>query len=197
MTIIATLIHDGNVLMGADRVTADGNDQAIYPKRGKIVRKTIMADREMLVGTTGLRALSDIIAAVKIPDSKADSLRDTEYVVDLLVTSFRRACKMVDDSIFPLKRATDDWPEFCALIAVDGRVFRLDQVGSVLEPASEYSAVGHGDWFALGALYATSGLVKDPAVRMEIALRACERHDLNIRGPFDIELLRARDTGTK
>jgi len=72
------------------------------------------------------------------------------------------------------------------LVAVRGRLLHIQNNYQVIEYASNYTAIGSGRDFALGALYSTSFSARN---RVEMALEAAQEFDEGTRGPFIIEEL--------
>jgi ATP-dependent protease HslVU (ClpYQ) peptidase subunit len=70
------------------------------------------------------------------------------------------------------------------LVGVAGRLFTVHEDYQVAEAADGYAAVGSGEQVALGALYATADAAVDPRERVLLALRAAERFNAGVRGPF-------------
>jgi hypothetical protein len=70
------------------------------------------------------------------------------------------------------------------LIGVGGRLFRVCSHLSVSESANGYEAIGSGGALAMGSLASTDG--QAPRQRVELALRAAERHSGFVAPPFTI-----------
>ncbi len=74
-----------------------------------------------------------------------------------------------------------------ALLAIAGRLFRVQQDFSVAENACGYDAVGAGEEVAMGALAATADIPLVPAERIRRVAAAVERHMVWVRGPWRTE----------
>lgn len=77
--------------------------------------------------------------------------------------------------------------EGALIVGVRGRLFHIDDHWGVIEPPERFAAVGIGAPEALGAMWALTHAASSaakPRVRLEIALRASERWNTNVRGPF-------------
>ncbi|GAA2117982.1 hypothetical protein [Actinomadura alba] len=70
------------------------------------------------------------------------------------------------------------------LVGVHGRLFFVESDYQVGEAADGYAAIGCGEEFALGALYATARADMRPKKRLKLALEAAERYSVGVRGPF-------------
>lgn len=84
----------------------------------------------------------------------------------------------------PLLPEPDDDELWQLLIGVQGHVFRVCSHFSASETTTGYDAIGSATPHALGSLASTEG---QPAKRrVEIALRAAERHSGGVAAPFTI-----------
>jgi ATP-dependent protease HslVU (ClpYQ) peptidase subunit len=70
----------------------------------------------------------------------------------------------------------------CFLVGVSGRLFAVEDDYQVGEARDSFAAVGGGADVARGALFATQG--QKPVARVRLALRAAERFNNGVRGPF-------------
>ncbi len=73
------------------------------------------------------------------------------------------------------------------LVGYKGRLFTIYDDYQVGEPVDGYDAVGCGESFAKGALFASPTLKGKK--RIEVALQAAERCSAGVRGPFCIDSL--------
>ena len=71
------------------------------------------------------------------------------------------------------------------LVGYSGHLFTVDSDYQVGIPEDGFAAVGSGQDIALGALFATQGQ-DDPRERVLTALRAAERFNAGVRGPFHV-----------
>jgi hypothetical protein len=70
------------------------------------------------------------------------------------------------------------------LVGVRGRLYSVEEDFQVGQAADGYAAVGSGAAVALGALYASALMPMSPRRRVKVALRAAERFNAGVRGPF-------------
>jgi hypothetical protein len=78
----------------------------------------------------------------------------------------------------------DEHERWLLLVGVGGRLFRVCSHLSVSESATGYAAIGSGGALAMGSLASTEG--QPPRRRVELALRAAERHNGFVAPPFTI-----------
>ena len=71
------------------------------------------------------------------------------------------------------------------LIGYEGRLFYLMEDYQIAEVRHGYNACGCGDFFALGSLYSTEGILK-PKERILIALGAAQEFSAGVGKPFTI-----------
>jgi len=71
------------------------------------------------------------------------------------------------------------------IIGLRDTIFKIEDNYQVAMEAEDFTAVGCGEQFALGAFYATKG-IKDPAKRILTALAAAETFSAGVSRPFHI-----------
>jgi ATP-dependent protease HslVU (ClpYQ) peptidase subunit len=70
------------------------------------------------------------------------------------------------------------------LVGVHGKLFTIYGDYQVAKAADGFAAVGCGDSYALGAMYASAGSGIKPRKRIKLALKAAERFSGGVRSPF-------------
>lgn len=73
------------------------------------------------------------------------------------------------------------------LVGIRGRLFSIEDDYQVAEALDGFHAVGCGSEAARGALFALKGRPLSASERVRIALRAAERLNAAVRGPFHVE----------
>lgn len=68
------------------------------------------------------------------------------------------------------------------LVGYRGRLYKVESDFQVGESSDDYDAVGCGESFALGSLFATPKL--PPKKRIDLALTAATHHSAGVRAPF-------------
>lgn len=70
------------------------------------------------------------------------------------------------------------------LLAIQGRLYRVEEDFGIHRSTRGYAAVGCGEFFALGALYATPDMA--PKKRVKLALAAAAENSAGVAPPFDL-----------
>jgi len=103
---------------------------------------------------------------------------------------------MKDAAEYLLPKSFEDGGGWTLLVGVAGRLFTVSSWFDASESISGYDAIGIGNAIALGSLASTEG--RPARERVELALRAAERHHGKVAAPFTILELGAADrTGTR
>lgn len=194
MTCIAGLVHGGHVYMGADSAGVSGWDLSIRAD-AKLFRRG-----PYLMGFTDSYRMGQLLRyrlnvdATSGPNqpSHADVVARTDDLHGFMATRF------IDDVRACLKtggyQKTENEVERGGtfLVGVGGRLFRVERDYQVGEPLAGYDAVGSGQAYALGALHALVVAEGEPARKVAAALEAAAAHNIGVRPPFLLEVLRGR-----
>lgn len=177
MTCIVGFVEGNTVWMGGDSAGVGGYDLTVRADQ-KVFR-----NGSMLFGfTTSFRMGQLLRHALSIPDH--DPRIDTQkYMVTTFIDSVRDCLK----SRGWATKNQDQEAGGTFLVGYKGRLFTIFDDYQVGEPVDKYAAVGCGESFAKGALFATPNL--KGRKRIELALLAAERCSAGVRGPFCIESL--------
>jgi len=180
MTCIVGLVENGIVYMGGDSAACD--DSSLQIIRGsKVFKKD-----GFLFGISGNPRMSDILKYnFEIPpiDEDQDIL---EYMYRYFVPDLEK-CLLENGVLIKQNEiiSSDAW----VLIGYQGKLFILESHFHLSESSLNYNAIGSGMDAALGCLY---GLMEsecihiDPKIKLNLALRASERFNCNVRRPFTI-----------
>jgi ATP-dependent protease HslVU (ClpYQ) peptidase subunit len=172
MTAIVGLVHDGCVYIGGDSAGVDGYSLTVRAD-SKVFRNGLF-----LFGfTTSFRMGQLIRYALEPPSPEGD-------LEHFMAVSFIDAVRSCLKEGGWARKENDREEGGTFLVGVAGRLFAVHEDYQVAEAADGYAAVGSGEQVALGALYATAGTEMDPGERVLVALRAAERFNAGVRGPF-------------
>lgn len=175
MTAIAGLVHDGQVLIGADSGGVGG-----WTVNVRKDSKVFTNGAYVMGFTTSFRMGQLLRWAFKPPAPGKGSLE--RFMCTTWVDAARAALR---DGGWAQKESEREIGGVL-LVGVRGHLFRVDEDWQVGEHAEGYAAVGSGEQLSLGALAATEHLGLDPEKRVLSALEAAERHNIGVRGPFHL-----------
>jgi ATP-dependent protease HslVU (ClpYQ) peptidase subunit len=177
MTCIVGFVEGDTVWMGGDSAGVGGYDLTVRADQ-KVFR-----NGQMLFGFISSFRMGQLLRyALTIPD------HDPRVDIDkFMVTTFIDAVRdcLKTKGWASTKDGTEQGGTF--LVGYAGRLFVIGSDYQVGRPRDEFSAVGCGESYALGALFATPHLHGHE--RIDLALQAAERHSAGVRGPFTIEAL--------
>ncbi len=177
MTCIAGLVSGGRVFIGADSAGSDAWHRLTIRKDAKAFRVG-----EFAIGFCGSFRMGQVLAhAFKPPPLPKKSAELERYMVVQFVDALRDTMKAKGVA------SKDDEKEELGssfLVGVRGRLFQIESDYQVGEARDDFDAAGSGAEIARGALYALRGGKQAPARKLLIALRAAERGNSTVRGPF-------------
>lgn len=178
MTIIAGLIHDGTIYVGADSAGVAGYDLTIRADR------KVFINGPYVIGFTSSFRMGQLLRW-KFADPDRDPRVDVEkFMCTAFVDGVR---KLLNDNGYGRKDCNvESGGSF--LVGYAGRLFQVQGDYQVKENAEGFDACGCGENLALGALYATRDWT-DPRARLQLALETAERFSAGVRGPFHVETL--------
>lgn len=172
MTLIAAVVHDGQVWMGGDSAAIDGDDLTI-PRTDKV-----FTTGDWLVGYCESFRLGQVVRfRLKFAEPKGDLV---EHLATVVVDELRK--QLHKNGVAKATEAEESMPG-SLLLGIDGRLFSIESDYAVLEHPT-YAAIGCGAPYALGSLWSTGSA--DPAERLMTALLAAERHCTGVSRPFTI-----------
>lgn len=180
MTCIVGLVQDGKVLIGGDSAGVNGAfelqiraDQKVWEKDG------------WAFGFTTSFRMGQLLRYSLHPPKRHPDTDLMQFMVTEFVDAVRKCLK--DGGFASVKEGTESGGSF--LVGHAGRLFTIHddyQVGETLDP---YAAVGCGDSFARGALFAAMqvmGSPGDPESVVRLALASAEAMSAGVRGPFHV-----------
>lgn len=187
MTSIVGITHGGVVSIGSD--SAGSNYSQITTRRDtKIFRLG-----DMLIGGCGSFRMLQLLRFAVQPPKHPDDMAVDEYMVLGFVEACRAAFK---EGGFTRKSEDQEYGgEF--LVGYRGRLFHIEGDFQVGEADDGYDACGSGEDTAKGVLYATQSSALSSKQRIQLALEAGERHNVGVRGPFQIFELAHKETAAQ
>lgn len=180
MTCVVGLVHQDAVFIGADSAGVSGWDLTIREDN-----KVFALDNFVFGFTSSYRMGQLLRYSLMLP-----SIIPGEDLMSFMCTRFIAAVRtcLKDGGYARKEHDTETGGIF--LVGVNGRLFRVDSDYHVGQAACGYDAVGCGESYAKGALYATvgdlPGTTMDPVARLNQAMRAAEAHSGGVRGPFSV-----------
>ncbi|RKH05085.1 hypothetical protein [Corallococcus carmarthensis] len=173
MTCIAGVVHQGRVYVGGD--SAGSNSwQLVVRKDAKVFRN----GPYVLGFTTSFRMGQVLRHAFRPPPPPRRTSALERFMVVDFVDALRATLK--DAGFAHQENGQERGGHF--LVGVCGRLFTVEDDYQVGESRDSFAAVGCGADVARGALFATKGA--KPVERVRTALRAAERFNNGVRGPF-------------
>lgn len=171
MTCIAGVAHDGKVWIGGDSAGVGGYDLTVRADA------KVFKNGEFLFGFTSSFRMGQLLryslTAPKLYTKDPMTFMCTEFVASV------RECLKAGG--YATKEKEQEIGGVF-LVGLAGRLFRVDCDYHVGEASAFYDAVGCGESYAKGVLFATAG--QDPETRVRSALAAAEAHSAGVRSPF-------------
>jgi len=177
MTCIVGFVEGSTVWMGGDSAGVGGWDLTV---RSDV---KVFRNGPMLFGfTTSFRMGQLLRFALTVPPRHPDV--DVEkFMTTTFIDAVRECLKSHGWAVKDKEQETGG--QF--LVGYEGRLFCIDADYQVGVPLDGFDAVGCGAQIAKGALFASAHI--QGRERVELALRAAERHSAGVRGPFHVESL--------
>jgi len=181
MTCIVALKHNGLVYMGGDALAMDSNYTI-----SKMAGPKVFWVHNFLVGVAGsMRDLQLMKVAWEPPpiseecngDLEAHAVIDVMQSIDDLFT--KSGAIKTENGIKTMNSEI--------LIADFGTVFHVASDLQISEWAGNYTAIGCGSDFALGAMHILEGRKMHPKKKVIAALEAAAKHSAGVDGPFHVE----------
>ena len=180
MTCIVGLETPNGVIIGGDSAGVNEDydlevraDEKVFARRG--------GGSEWVFGFTSSFRMGQLVRyALKLPDvPKRDSDLDkfmVTKVVDAVRTCFR------EGGFLAKKDGVEEGGSF--LVTLRGRLYAIHDDLQVARAVKGYTAVGCGESYAKGVMYATPRMA--PEKRVRLALEAAEQFSGGVRAPFHI-----------
>lgn len=179
MTCIVALVHDKKVYIGTDSaVTSDDivritNDSKVFNKKN------------IVFGFAGsLRALQLLKYNMELPE-RDDSVSDLGYLSGNILNFIQAT---YDEWLSTKHDNGQSYFHGEMIILYNKKLYEADATYSLLPIVTNYTAIGSGAQYALGALRATEFQHVDmqPKERIELALSAAAEFSISVKAPFYI-----------
>jgi ATP-dependent protease HslVU (ClpYQ) peptidase subunit len=172
VTVIVGVVEDGQALLGADSVGSDG---------WNLMNRTdpkVFVNGEFVMGFTTSYRMGQLLRYAFTPPARHADKDLMAYMVTDFIDALRGCLKSGGWA----EKNNENEKGGVFLVGHAGRLFRIEADYQVGESADGCDAVGCGDAYAKGALYATKG--QPAAQRIRAALAAAETYSSGVRGPF-------------
>lgn len=181
--IVAYVAENKDIWMAADSATTAGLD-----RRTKRQPKIFIKD-EFIIGVTGYTRMQQIMQYSFTPPVHPAGMDDEEYMCTLFVNEFRDVMKNLG---YAQKYSEQEYVDSKSLIGYHGRLYVMESNFQIMEHIDPYDAVGCGEPYALGALYAMDAenrIKKNPHGALILALYAAARYSAGVSEPFYVRTL--------
>jgi ATP-dependent protease HslVU (ClpYQ) peptidase subunit len=179
MTCIVAIAQNGTVYMGSDHAASDDKSGWVMsrkePKVFKVGQYGIAFTDSFRMG----QILQYSWTPPKYTPTKTNSGLD-KFMRTKFIDSVKVAFK---DHGFGDIGGNDEDTGGIFIVALEGRIFVVDEDFHVGENVVNYMAEGSGGMFALGALHATKNQ-KNPKMRLKLALEAASEFSMSVAPPF-------------
>lgn len=176
MTCIVGLVHESLVWIGGDSAVTYAEGVVRHPG-GKV-----FALGEFVVGCAGHVRGAEIVRHAFDPPP-VEGLDLDRYMHTAFVDALRRLFRQHGFLTYNLGQ---ERTETTMLVGVRGRLYGVSGNFNVYADRYPWLALGDGAPQALGALYATAGLLIEPEVRLRLALEAAEYYTKTVRPPYTV-----------
>ncbi len=174
MTCIVGYIDKEAIYIGGDSAAIDV-DELTYSSRAD---KKVFKKGDMIFGFSFSFRMGQLLRyKLRIP-SHPRGMDNMQYMVTLFVDSVR---KCFEDNGYN-DMGTSEGGSF--MVGYKGKLYSISNDYQVSELLQNYTALGCGESFALGALFASKE--RDPIKKVEIALSAATNFSMGVKPPFEI-----------
>lgn len=189
MTCVVGLVANSKVYIGADSLGSGNGVKQVYntPKLAVLdinyrKDKYSLQQVPMLIGYTSSYRMGDLLR-YKLTPPPLDTIQG---INDYLVVDFiPELIKCFEENHFAkTKEGSKSGGNF--LIGFEERLFQVQDDFSVLEPECAYTAVGSGQEFAMGAMYALSSVTISPEEQVREAIEAASEFSTTVGGPITV-----------
>ncbi len=180
MTVIAGLVHEGRVWLGAD--SAGSTSETITARADA----KLFAVGSALIGCAGSYRGMQVARYAFKPPALPEGMDPHEYMCTLFVDGLRGVWRAAGHA----GRTNEiEHVETQMLIGMHGRLWTVETDLQVGESLDSWNAVGSGGTLAIGSLHATAhvvGLRDQPEARVRLALQAACHHSPSCGGPLAV-----------
>lgn len=175
MTCIAGIVQGGNVYIIGDSAGVGGLDLTIRADR------KVFVNGDFVMGFTTSFRMGQLIQYAFNPPKRHPDKDVMAYMVTDFVDALRNCLKCGGFA----RKDSEAESGGTFLVGYAGRLFSIESDYQVAESVIGYDAVGCGDAYAKGVLFATYS--QPPEDRLRLAMQAAEAHSAGVRGPFHIQ----------
>lgn len=186
MTCIVGFIDKEGVYIGGDSAAVSQEDLT-YNIRSD---EKVFTKGEFIFGySTSFRMGQLLRYKLKIP-AHPKGMDVTQYMVTLFIDAVKRCFE--DNSYHEMMTEEGG----CFMIGYKGKLYVILSDYQVAQPKENFAALGCGENFAIGAMYASTE--KEPQKKIEIALNAAVAFSMGVKPPFNyVKLLNRKRTTRK
>lgn len=176
MTCIVGIAHKGKVYLGGDSAGVSGLDVTVRKD------KKVFQNGEFVMGFTSSFRMGQILQYTFTPPEVAVEDDDMmAYMVKKFIPAVRKAFK--DEGFAAIESNREKGG--CFLVGVRGRLFQIDTDFQVGEHLNGMAAVGCGESYAYGSLYAQRNEKIPTDEKLENALEAAAFFSGGVVAPFN------------
>lgn len=175
MTCIVGLEFNGKVYIGGDSAGVAGYDITVRSD------EKVFENGEFIMGFTDSFRMGQILRYSFEPPDHDPRTEDMKYIVTSFIDEIRNVYR--DKGFLTKENEAEAGGTF--LLGYNQKLYCIDSDFQVGRSFDGYMAVGCGDSYALGSMYATKH-IKDPEKRITLALEAAAHHNAGVRGPYTI-----------
>lgn len=176
MTCIVGIAHKGKVYLGGDSAGVSGLDITVRKD------KKVFQNGEFVMGFTSSFRMGQILQYTFTPpevEIEDDDLM--AYMVRKFIPAVRKTFKEEGYAAIESNREKGG----CFLVGVRGRLFQIDSDFQVGEHLNGMAAVGCGESYAYGSLFAQRDTKMDAPEKLENALEAAAFFSGGVVAPFN------------
>jgi ATP-dependent protease HslVU (ClpYQ) peptidase subunit len=184
MTCIAGAVINGELCIGGDAVSIQGDSNVRISAEGKVFRLG-----EFLIGSSGTMHMRQVMTYLYEPPAIKGDL--TAYMVRHFIPGLRGMMKEHGCEEQTSNGTTEMEGQY--LIGVRGRLFSIDGGYGLFQPRLPYAAIGCAAQEALAAMFTAYSLLKDPLAEdiVNRGLLAAAEFDTSVRPPFTVTIIPA------
>jgi ATP-dependent protease HslVU (ClpYQ) peptidase subunit len=186
MTCIVGYVDKDGVYIGGDSASVSQEDLSY----NIISDEKVFSKGDFIFGfSTSFRMGQLLRYKLRVP-THPKGMDNTQYMVTLFIDAVK---KCFEDNDY-VDMMTDDGG--CFMVGYKGGLYVILSDYQVAQPKENFAALGCGEAFALGAMYAS--VEKEPIKKIEIALNASVAFSMGVKPPFKfIKLLNRKRTTKK
>jgi ATP-dependent protease HslVU (ClpYQ) peptidase subunit len=184
VTCIAGAVINGELCIGGDAVSIQGDSNVRISAEGKVFRLG-----EFLIGSSGTMHMRQVMTYLYEPPAIKGDL--TAYMVRHFIPRLRGMMKEHGCEEQTSNGTTEMEGQY--LIGVRGRLFSIDGGYGLFQPRLPYAAIGCAAQEALAAMFTAYSLLKDPLAEdiVNRGLLAAAEFDTSVRPPFTVTTIPA------